>query len=143
MDERGDLPPQTGCRFGALIPITMLLSLLGIKERKEYQIDVNPDAMRAFGVTLEQIFKAVKDANMDVGARSIEINRIEYVIRGRGFLTSLDDLRETAVTARGDIPITLDEVADINFGPALRRGVLDKAGAEAVGGVVVPTSPGA
>lgn len=104
---------------------------------KEYQIDVNPDAMRAFGVTLEQIFKAVKDANMDVGARSIEINRIEYVIRGRGFLTSLNDLRETAVAARGDIPITLDEVADINFGPALRRGVLDKAGAEAVGGVVV------
>lgn len=104
---------------------------------KEYQIDVNPDAMRAFGVTLEQIFKAVKDANMDVGARTIEINRMEYVIRGRGFLTSLDDLRETAVTARGDIPITLDQVAEINFGPALRRGVLDKAGAEAVGGVVV------
>ena len=104
---------------------------------KEYQIDVNPDAMRAFGVTLEQIFKAVKDANMDVGARTIEINRMEYVIRGRGFLTSLDDLRVTAVAARGDIPITLDEVADINFGPALRRGVLDKAGAEAVGGVVV------
>ncbi|MEC5128108.1 efflux RND transporter permease subunit [Verrucomicrobiales bacterium BCK34] len=104
---------------------------------KEYQIDVNPDAMRAFGVTLEQIFKAVKDANMDVGARTIEINRIEYVIRGRGFLTSLEDLRETAVAARGDIPITLDEVADISFGPALRRGVLDKAGAEAVGGVVV------
>ena len=104
---------------------------------KEYQVDVNPDAMRAFGVTLEQVFKAVKDANVDVGARTIEINRIEYVIRGRGFLTSLDDLRETAVAARGDIPITLDEVADINFGPALRRGVLDKAGAEAVGGVVV------
>ena len=104
---------------------------------KEYQIDVNPDAMRAFGVTLEQIFRAVKDANMDVGARTIEINRIEYVIRGRGFLTSLDDLRKTAVAARADIPITLNEVADISFGPALRRGVLDKAGAEAVGGVVV------
>ncbi|MEC5129541.1 efflux RND transporter permease subunit [Verrucomicrobiales bacterium BCK34] len=104
---------------------------------KEYQIDVNPDAMRAFGVTLEQIFKAVKDANLDVGARTIEINRMEYVIRSRGFLTSLDDLRETAVAAKGDIPITLDEVADVSFGPALRRGVLDKAGAEAVGGVVV------
>ncbi|MCB1231209.1 MAG: efflux RND transporter permease subunit [Verrucomicrobiae bacterium] len=104
---------------------------------KEYQIDVDPDAMRAFGVTLEQIFKAVRDANLDVGARTIEINRMEYVIRGRGFLTSLDDLRETAVAARGDIPITLDEVAEIGFGPALRRGILDKAGAEAVGGVVV------
>ena len=104
---------------------------------KEYQIDVDPDAMRAFGVTLEQIFKAVRNANLDVGARTIEISRMEYVIRGRGFITSLDDLRKTAVGARGDIPITLDEVAEISFGPALRRGVLDKAGAEAVGGVVV------
>lgn len=104
---------------------------------KEYQVDVDPDAMRAFGVTLEQIFKAVKDANVDVGARSIEINRVEYVIRGRGFLTSLDDLRKTAVAARGDIPITLDEVAEVGFGPALRRGILDKGGAEAVGGTVV------
>ena len=104
---------------------------------KEYQIDVDPDAMRAFGITLEQIFKAVRDSNLDVGARTIEISRMEYVIRGRGFLTSLDDLRDTAVGARGDVPITLDEVAKISFGPALRRGVLDKAGAEAVGGVVV------
>ncbi|MDF1754509.1 MAG: efflux RND transporter permease subunit [Verrucomicrobiales bacterium] len=104
---------------------------------REYQIDVDPDAMRAFGVTLEQVFKAVRDANLDVGARTIEINRIEYVIRSRGFLTSLDDLKQTAVASRGDIPITLDQVADINFGPALRRGVLDKAGAEAVGGTVV------
>lgn len=104
---------------------------------KEYQIDVDPDAMRAFGITLEQIFKAVRDANLDVGARTIEISRMEYVIRGRGFISSLDDLRKTAVGARGDIPITLDEVAEIGFGPALRRGVLDKAGAEAVGGVVV------
>ncbi len=104
---------------------------------KEYQIDVNPDAMRAFGVTLEQIFKAVADANIDVGARTIEVNRMEYVIRGRGFLTSLQDLRDIAVSARDDVPITLNEVAEINFGPALRRGMLDKAGAETVGGVVV------
>ena len=104
---------------------------------KEYQIDVDPDATRAFGITLEQIFKAVRDANLDVGARTIEVSRMEYVIRGRGFITSLDDLRQTAVAAKDGIPITLDEVAKIGFGPALRRGVLDKAGAEAVGGVVV------
>ena len=104
---------------------------------REYQIDVDPDAMRAFGVTLAQVFKAVQETNLDVGARTIEINRIEYVIRSRGFITSLDDLRKTAVAARGDIPVTLDQVATINFGPALRRGVLDKAGAEAVGGTVV------
>lgn len=105
--------------------------------QREYQIDVDPDAMRAFGVSLEQVFRAVKDANLDVGARTIEINRVEYVIRGRGFLASLDDLRKTVVTAPGDVPITLDQIAEIGFGPALRRGILDKAGAEAVGGVVV------
>lgn len=105
--------------------------------QREYQIDVDPDAMRAFGVKLEQVFAAVKDTNLDVGARTIEINRIEYVIRGRGFIKSLDDLRKTVIIAPGDTPITLDEIAEISFGPALRRGMLDKAGAEAVGGVVV------
>ncbi len=105
--------------------------------QREYQIDVDPDAMRAYGISLAQVFAAVKDSNLDVGARTIEINRIEYVIRGRGFVTSLDDLRKTVVDAPDDIPITLDKIANISFGPALRRGVLDKAGAEVVGGVVV------
>ncbi|MEX2577436.1 MAG: efflux RND transporter permease subunit [Verrucomicrobiales bacterium] len=104
---------------------------------KEYQVDVDPDAMRAYDITLGQVFQAVRDANLDVGARSIEINRVEYVIRGRGFLTSLDDLRQTVVAAPDNTPVTLDEIAEVGFGPALRRGVLDKAGAEAVGGVVV------
>lgn len=105
--------------------------------QREYQIDVDPDAMRAYGISLGQVFAAVKDSNLDVGARTIEINRIEYVIRGRGFLSSLDDLRKAVVIAPGDVPITLDKIAQVSFGPALRRGVLDKAGAEAVGGVVV------
>jgi len=104
--------------------------------RKEYQIDVDPEAMRAFDVTLDQVFQAVQDANLDVGARTIEINRVEYVIRGRGFLTSLDDLRQTVVEAPDETPVTLDEIAEIGYGPAQRRGMLDKAGAEAVGGVV-------
>lgn len=105
--------------------------------QREYQIDVDPDAMRAYGISLGQVFAAVKDSNLDVGARTIEINRIEYVIRGRGFINSLDDLRKAVIAAPGDVPITLDEIADVSFGPALRRGVLDKAGAEVVGGVVV------
>ncbi len=105
--------------------------------QKEYQIDVDPDAMRAYGVSLGQVFQAVRNTNLDVGARTIEINRVEYVIRGRGFVTSLDDLRKTVIIAPENTPITLDEIADISFGPALRRGLLDKAGAEAVGGVVV------
>lgn len=104
---------------------------------KEYQVDVDPDALRTYGIALHEVFDAVRGSNLDVGARTIEINSVEYVIRGLGFIESLDDLRKTVITQRDNIPITLDEVAEIEYGPALRRGALDKAGAEAVGGVVV------
>ncbi len=104
---------------------------------REYQIDVDPDAMRAWGVTLDQVFRAVKESNIDVGARTIEINRVEYVIRSRGFIRDLDDLRKTVVAVRDNVPVTLEQIGTVQQGPALRRGALDKDGAEAVGGVVV------
>lgn len=104
---------------------------------KEYQVDVDPAALRTYGISLQEVFKAVRDSNVDVGARTIEINSVEYVIRGLGFLKSLEDLRKTVITQRDRVPITLEQVAEIELGPALRRGALDKAGAEAVGGVVV------
>ncbi|WFB34441.1 efflux RND transporter permease subunit [Kiritimatiellota bacterium B12222] len=104
---------------------------------KEYQIDVDPAALRIYDISLAEVFESVKNSNLDVGARSIEINAVEYVIRGVGFIKNLDDLRQTVITSRDNVPITLDQVAEIEFGPALRRGALDKAGAEAVGGVVV------
>ena len=104
---------------------------------QEYQIDVDPDAMRAYGVSIEQVFEAVRMANRDVGARTIEINRVEYVIRGVGFVKSLEDLENAVVTAHDHVPIYVKNVATVVRGPALRRGALDKEGAEAVGGVVV------
>lgn len=104
---------------------------------REYQVDVDPDAMRAHGVGLDDIFKAVKNSNIDVGARTIEINRVEYVIRGLGFLESLSDIEKTVVKVRDNVPIRIKDVAHVSYGPALRRGALDKGGAEAVGGVVV------
>lgn len=104
---------------------------------KEYQIDVDPDALRTHNITLHQVFDAVRASNLDVSARTIEINSVEYVIRGLGFIENLEDLRQTVIAHRNHVPITLDQVAEIEFGPAVRRGVLDKEGAEAVGGVVV------
>ncbi len=104
---------------------------------KEYQIDVDPLAMRHFGVTLPEVAAAVRRSNQDVGARTIEINRVEYVIRGIGFLESLEDLENTLIKVRGNTPIYLKNIAHIALGPALRRGALDRAGAEAVGGVAV------
>ena len=104
---------------------------------REYQIDVDPDAMRAHGVTLEQIFSAVRMSNIDVGARTIEVNRVEYVVRGLGFIESLSDIEQAVVRVEDNVPLTIREVATVTLGPAIRRGALDKSGAEAVGGVVV------
>ena len=104
---------------------------------REYQIDVDPDAMRAYGVTLHDIYNAVRKSNVDVGARTIELNQVEYVIRGLGFVKNVGDLENTVITSKDNIPIYVKNVAHVSTGPALRRGALDKGGAEAVGGVVV------
>ena len=92
-------------------------------------MDVDPDAMRAHGVTLDMVFKAVKMSNLDVGARTIEINKAEYVIRGIGFLKSLEDIENTVVKTGDNVPILVKHVATVKLGPALRK-VLDKEGAK-------------
>ncbi len=104
---------------------------------REYQIDVDPDAMRAYGVGLDDIVGAVKSSNIDVGARTIEINKVEYVIRGLGFIEQLSDIEQTVIKVNDNVPIFVKDIAEVSRGPALRRGALDKSGAEAVGGVVV------
>ncbi|MFA5293247.1 MAG: efflux RND transporter permease subunit [Phycisphaerae bacterium] len=121
-----------------------LLGAEGISEEasiggfvKEYQIDADPDAMRAYKVSLEDIFMAVKASNVDVGARTIEINKVEYIIRGLGFIKKLSDIENTVIKVNDRVPIYVKNIAKVSYGPALRRGALDKAGGEAVGGVVV------
>ena len=104
---------------------------------KEYQVDIDPVAMRENNVTVAQIMNAVKKSNLDIGARTIEFNRAEYLVRGLGYIKSLEDLEEAVVTVRGNTPIRIKDVAQVNFGPATRRGGLDKEGAEATGAVVV------
>ncbi len=104
---------------------------------KEYQIDIDPDALRAYGVTLQQVFSAVKNSNLDIGARTVEINQVEYVIRGLGQIESIPDIENTVVRESEGVPIFVRNVAHVSIGPAMRRGALDKEGTEAVGGVVV------
>jgi copper/silver efflux system protein len=105
---------------------------------QEYQVDVDPDAMRAHGVTIEQVFDAVRKSNLDVGARSTEINRVEYVVRGVGFIKSIEDLEQAVVRLGAEsVPIRIKDVAVVALGPEQRRGALTQGGAEAVGGVVV------
>lgn len=104
---------------------------------KEYQVDIDPNAMKAHGVDIAQIMNAIKNSNLDVGARTIEFNRAEYLVRALGYIKNLEDLEKTVVSVNNNVPIRLKDIASINFGPATRRGGLDKGGAEAVGGVVV------
>ncbi|MEI6424733.1 MAG: efflux RND transporter permease subunit, partial [Lentisphaerota bacterium] len=104
---------------------------------KEYQVDVDPTAMRAAGVSLPEVFEAIRNGNIDIGAETIEHNGIEYVIRGKGFIKSLKDIENVPIKANKNVPIFIRNIAKVHLGPALRRGVLDKEGAEAVGGVVI------
>lgn len=121
-----------------------LLSAEGISEVasiggfvQEYQIDVDPDAMRAARVGLDDIFTAVRKTNIDVGARTIEVSKAEYFIRGLGFVENVEDIEHTVVAVNDNVPIYVRDVANVTLGPAMRRGALDKGGAEAVGGVAV------
>ncbi|MHC5123947.1 MAG: efflux RND transporter permease subunit [Planctomycetota bacterium] len=104
---------------------------------REYQIDVDPGAMHAANVDLNDVFGAIKASNRDVGARTIEVNQVEYVVRGIGFIKSIADIEQVVVKVNDNVPIRVKDIAHVSTGPALRRGVLDKEGAEAVGGVVV------
>ena len=104
---------------------------------KEYQVDLDPDAMRSYGVNIMQVMLAVKNSNIDVGAGTMEVNKAEYLIRGLGYIKSLEDLENAAITSRNGMPVRVKDIAKVNFGPGDRRGGLDKEGQEAVGGVVV------
>ncbi len=104
---------------------------------QEYQVDVNPDAMKAAGISLEQVMQAIRNSNLDIGAQTMEINRAEYFVRGLGYVKSIEDIENSVVTERNNTPIRIKDIAFVQLGPATRRGALDKAGAEAVGGVVV------
>lgn len=103
---------------------------------REYQVDVDPDAMHAYGVSLDDVYRAIANANLDVSAGTIEDNGVEYMIRGLGFIDSTEELSQAVVKASDGAPITVADVGVVTLGPAERRGVLDKNGAEAVGGVV-------
>ena len=104
---------------------------------KEYQIDLNPELMRQYKVQLSDVLVAVRESNKDVGAKTLEINNVEYFIRGLGYLESLDDIESIKVGINGNTPLYLGDIAVISLGPAERRGILDKGGAEVVGGAAI------
>jgi Cu(I)/Ag(I) efflux system membrane protein CusA/SilA len=106
---------------------------------KEYQVDLDPVAMKARNVSLMQVVKAIRQSNLDVGANTVELNLVEYYVRGLGYVKSLEDIEQAVVRVVDNVPVRIRDIAHVNIGPAPRghSGFLDKGGAEAVGGVVV------
>ncbi|MBL7471511.1 efflux RND transporter permease subunit [Robertkochia sediminum] len=104
---------------------------------QEYQIDLDPELMRQYQIDLNQLVQSVKKTNRDVGAQTIEINQAEYLVRGLGYVRSIEDLENTVVANYDYTPVRIADIARVSMGPAERRGILDKEGAEVVGGAVV------
>ncbi|APA66053.1 efflux RND transporter permease subunit [Maribacter sp. 1_2014MBL_MicDiv] len=104
---------------------------------QEYQIDVEPEKMRQYGIGLGDVVKAVKESNQDIGVQTLEMNQAEYLVRGLGYVKSIADIENAVVTSKDFVSIRVKDVANVHLGPQTRRGILDKEGAEVVGGVVV------
>src|SRR5690606_29277906 len=104
---------------------------------QEYQIDVDPELMKQYNIDLGQVVKSIKESNQDIGAQTLEINQVEYLVRCLGYVKSVADIENSVVASENYTPIHIKDIAKVSLGPAERRGILDKEGAEVVGGVVV------
>ncbi|MFT7432977.1 MAG: Cu(I)/Ag(I) efflux system membrane protein CusA/SilA [Alphaproteobacteria bacterium] len=108
---------------------------------KEYQVLVDPNRLRAYDIPLQRITNAVKAASKEVGGRVIEQAEMELMIRSKGYITNLDELKKVVVYSKGGTPVILSDVARIIEGPELRRGVVELNGeGEVVSGIVVMRS---
>ena len=104
---------------------------------KEYQIDLDPNKLRSYGLSLGEVYSAVQRSNSAVGGRVIHKGNAEYLIRSVGWIKSIEDLKKTVVAERDGVPIYLKTIASVQMGPGFKRSVLEKDGREVVGGVVM------
>ena len=108
---------------------------------RQYQVVVDPQRLRAFGLTLADVKSAIERGNQEVGGSIIELSEAEYMVRASGYIRSLDDLRAIPLRASGTVPVTLAQVAELRLGPEMRRGIADLDGeGEVAGGIVVMRS---
>jgi len=104
---------------------------------KQYQIDVDPNKLFSYDISLLHVMKAIKLSNMDVGAKVFEEGGVEYAVRGLGFIKSIEDIENIVIGVHEGTPITMKDIGNVILGPDFRRGVLDKEGREVTGGVVL------
>jgi len=126
-----------------------LQSVSGVSEvasiggyEKQYQIQINPNSLRAYNISLKQVVDAIREGNGEIGARVIEFAGTEYMVRARGYVKSREDIEKIVITSsKNGIPIYVKNVANVVIGPQIRRGVADlNAEGDTVGGIVVMRS---
>ncbi|HUT50972.1 MAG TPA: efflux RND transporter permease subunit, partial [Alphaproteobacteria bacterium] len=105
---------------------------------KQYSVIVDPRRLQALGIPLAKIKDVIRDSNMDVGGRTVELSEHEYMVRGRGYITSLDDLEQIVVKSEGGVPVLLKDVARVELAPDERRGITELNGeGEVVSGIAL------
>ncbi|MFC1699677.1 efflux RND transporter permease subunit [Candidatus Omnitrophota bacterium] len=104
---------------------------------KQYQIDVDPNKLLAFNVSLHQVISAVQKSNVDVGAKVFEEGSVEFVVRGLGFIKNVADIENIVIGENQGVPVYVKNIATVAIGPEFRRGALDKEGQEVTGGVIL------
>jgi len=105
---------------------------------RQYQVVVNPDRLRALNVTHQQLVTALKAANQESGGAVMEMGEAEYMVRTSGYLKGLDDFRHVVIASRDGVPVMLSDVASVQMGPEIRRGVAELNGeGEVAGGIIV------
>ncbi|MDH3253829.1 MAG: CusA/CzcA family heavy metal efflux RND transporter, partial [Acidobacteriota bacterium] len=109
---------------------------------RQYQVEVDPVRLRAYGLPLQKVGQAIKRSNVEVGGRLVEMSEREFMVRGRGYIKEVRDLENVVLSADvGGIPVLLKDVANVTIGPEIRRGLADWNGeGETVGGIVVVRS---
>ena len=103
---------------------------------RQYQIDVDPNKLAAYGLSIREVIEAVQRSNSNVGGKVLEQGAIEYVVRGLGLIHDVADVERIVVTSRGGVPVYVSNLGGVSLGPEFRRGALEKNGKEVVGGVV-------
>lgn len=107
---------------------------------KQYQVEVDPEKMRAYGLNLKQINMAIKKSNIDVGGRVLEMGETEFMVRSKGYIKTIEDLRNVPIRVdkKTHTPVLLSQVAHIQIGPEIRRCIIEMDGkGEAVSGIIV------
>jgi Cu(I)/Ag(I) efflux system membrane protein CusA/SilA len=107
-------------------------------QARQFQVQVNPNKLAAYKIPIDAVISAVKSANSEVGGRLVEYSGREYMVRGRGYVKSTQDLEQAVLRAENGTPVKLSEVATVSLGPEMRRGLTDLDGhGDVVGGIVV------